>query len=124
MNEPDQAQDPDCVPVGDLIDLERLTASLGRPPLTRELRAALPRGWVLEDDGAHARRDLRMLFREGWILLVGMATFGAVALAIFWQAFPRGWRGVASLLGLLLAVLIAGGVVAPLITRALYRGRK
>jgi hypothetical protein len=114
----------DRVPIGDLIDLPRLEAARGRPLLQREVRAALPRGWVLEDDGLHARRDLRLLFREGWILLVGMALFGGLALAIFWQAFPRGWRGLASFLGLLLAVLIVGGLVAPMITRALYRGRR
>lgn len=112
------------VPIGELVDLERFRGLKGRAPTRPELRSLLPRGWVLEDDGLHARRDLRLLFREGWILVVGMVTFGAVALAIFWQAFPRGWRGLASLGGLLLVVLLVGGLVAPLVTRALYRGRR
>lgn len=112
------------VPVGELIDLEHLRSTKGRTPTRPELRALLPRGWVLEDDGQHARRDLRLLFREGWILVVGMATFGALAVAIFWQAFPRGWRGLVSLAALLAVVLLVGGVVAPLVTRALYRGRR
>lgn len=112
------------VPLAELVDLERLAAIKGRALTKPELRAALPRGWVLEDDGQHARRDLRLLFREGWILVVGMLVFGVLAVAISWQAFPRGWRGLASLAGSILLVLLAGGLVAPLVTRALYRGRR
>lgn len=121
---PERAAGPGRVPVEELIDLAGLGLRLGRPPHAREIRAVLPRGWALEPDGRHARRDLRLFFREGWILLVGMIAFGGVALAIFWQAFPRGWRGLATLAGLVLAVLVASGLVGPLVTRALYRGRR
>lgn len=112
---------PARVPVEDLVDVAALTRAKGRPPTARELRAALPRGWVLEDDGRHARRDLRLLFREGWILVVGMVVFGGVVLALFWSTFPAGLAGLVNLAVLLALVLVAGGLVAPAITRALHR---
>ena len=46
----------ELVPVADLIDL----ASLGRRPTPAQLRAALPPGWVLDEDGVTARRDARV----------------------------------------------------------------
>ena len=110
------------VPVAELIDLNSL-AEDGRAPSKRRLRAALPRGWVLEDDGIHARRDLRLFFREGWILVVGLVTFGGVGLAFLWDAMPGGWRGLARF-GLLVGVVLAvGGVVGPIVSRALQEKR-
>ena len=108
------------VPVAELVDLERLRAA---GPLTpRRLREALPRGWALEPDGQHAHRDLRLLFREGWILVVGLVVFGSAALAFLWGAMPRGWAGVLRLAGLVAVILVVGGLVGPWITRSLRRG--
>ena len=111
------------VPVEELVDLERLRAG-GREPTRRQIRAALPPGWVLDEDGAHARRDLRLLAREGWVLLLGLILFGAAAFFLFWDAFPRGWRGVGRFAVLVALVVFAGGIAGPIITRALYRGRR
>jgi hypothetical protein len=111
---------PRRVPIEDLIDLAALRAE-GREPTPARLRAALPRGWVLEDDLRHARRDLRLFFREAWILIAGLLVFGASAVLLFWSTFPRGWSGVLRGAILVLAMLVIGGLVAPLVTRALYR---
>jgi len=108
----------DPVPVEQLVDLSRLRSD-GRAPTPGEIRAALPPGWVLGSDGRHARRDLRVLARDGWVLVLGLACFGAAALGLFWQTFPRGWRGVGRFAALVATVLVAGGLVAPRITRAL-----
>jgi hypothetical protein len=108
------------VRIEELIDLAALCAD-GREPTPARLRAALPRGWVLEDDLRHARRDLRLFFREAWILIVGLVVFGASALALFWGTFPRGWSGVVRGVVLVLAMLLIGGLVAPMVTRALHR---
>ena len=110
------------VPVTELIDLEGL-APAGERPSTRAIREALPAGWVLEEDGSTARRDLRLLARQGWMLLLLMLVFGSVGLGLFWSSFPRGSKGLLYLLVLIGCVLLAGGLVAPLITRALYRRR-
>ncbi len=111
---------PERVHISELVDLEALSED-GKAPHPARLRAALPRGWVLEDDHQHARRDLRLFFREGWILIVGLLVFGAIALVSFWSVFPSGWGGVLRFAGLVLVVLITGGVVGPMVTRALNR---
>ena len=112
------------MPVEELVDLEPLR-DLGRAPTARELRQALPRGWALADDGQHAYRDARLLFREGWILLLGLVVFGSAVGAFLWGALPRGGRGILRFVLLIGVVLLAGGIVAPLVTRALHRrGRK
>ncbi|HVS11083.1 MAG TPA: hypothetical protein VMS76_14535 [Planctomycetota bacterium] len=108
------------VRVDELIDPAELSRD-GRPPTPAQLRAALPPGWVLEDDNQHARRDLRLLFRRGWILALALLCFGAAGIGLFWSTFPRGWSGVARALGLLAALLLIGGLIAPAITRALHR---
>lgn len=108
------------VPVEQLVDLARVGRA-GAPPTTSDVRAALPRGWVLDDDGLHAHRDRRWMFSQGWVLICAMVGFGALAIGLFASTFPRGARGwtrVAILLGLLLLI---GGVVGPLVTRALLR---
>ncbi|MFT5463354.1 MAG: hypothetical protein ACI8QS_002240 [Planctomycetota bacterium] len=113
---------PERVLVSELIDLAALSEG-GTAPSKRRIRAALPRGWVLEDDGHHARRDIRLFFREGWILMVGLLTFGSVGGSFLWGAMPRGWRGLGRL-GLLVAVVLAvGGIVGPIISRALQSKR-
>lgn len=109
--------------VDELVDLAKLREH-GEPPSPRRIRAALPRGWVLEEDGLHARRDLRLFFREAWILVVGLVCFGAAGLFLFWSAFPRGLAGALRFAFLLGLLVLAGGVVAPIVTRALYRGRR
>ena len=111
---------PQRVPVRELIDLSRLGKG-GRPPTPSEIRAALPRGWVLESDGETARRDLRLFFREGWILLVGLIVFGSAVLALFWWSFPRGAAGLLRFAIVVGVVIVAGGLVAPWITKTLNR---
>jgi hypothetical protein len=114
---------PQLVPLEELLDLEALRAR--HHPLTpRHIRAALPRGWALADDGRHARRDVRLLFREGWILILGLVVFGSVGAGFLWGAMPRGWGGLLRLALLVGLVLVLGGLVAPLVTRTLHRGRR
>ena len=110
----------ELVPVGDLVDLERLREG-GREPTPSRIRAALPRGWALAEDGRHAYRDARLLFREGWILVVGLVVFGSVGLAFLWGGVPGGWSGALRIGVSVVAVLLVGGLVAPRITRALFR---
>lgn len=108
------------VPVEQLVDLSRVGPGT-RPPTKRELRAALPRGWALDDDGTTAHRDARLLFREGWILVVGMVCFGTVALYWFQDTLPKGWAGLGRFALAAGAVLLVGGVVGPLISKALMK---
>ena len=108
------------VPIEQLVDLPALTKG-GRRPSPKALREALPAGWVLDDDGRTARRDLRVLARDGWVLLLGLVCFGAIALGLFWSTFPRGWAGIGRFLMLVVIVILAGGLAAPMITRALNR---
>ena len=109
-----------AVPLSQLIDLAALRTD-GRPPTPRRIREALPRGWALADDNEHAYRDARLLFRQGWILIVGLVVFGSVGLGFLWGALPRGWDGVLRFGVLVGVVLVLGGLVAPTITRALNR---
>ena len=110
----------DPVPVEQLVDLSALRAD-GQRPTPKQIRDALPPGWVLAEDGCTARRDLRVLARDGWVLALGLVTFGAAGIGLFWQTFPRGWAGIGRFLMLIVVVLVAGGLVAPIITRALNR---
>lgn len=111
------------VPIAELLEPAAL-AQLGEPPHPARLRACLPRGWVPDDEDPHyARRDLRLLFREGWMLALLLVVFGTVGGLFLIGAAPQGWRGVLRLGGLLLVVAVAGGVAGPMITRAL-RGRR
>ncbi|MEM7516384.1 MAG: hypothetical protein AAF368_05630 [Planctomycetota bacterium] len=109
------------VPLAELIDLARLERESGRKPSPKTIREALPEGWVLCDDGLHAARDRRLLFKDGWILLLGLVCFGAAGLGLFWSTFPRGWRGITRFAIVIVVVLLAGGLVAPIITRSLNR---
>ena len=120
--EPDQDPSlaPGRVPVAQLVDLDSLGAP-GRPPTPARIRQALPPGWVLEPGGDFARRDLRVLARDGWVLVLGLVCFGAAGLGLFWNTFPQGWRGVGRFAALVLIVLLIGGLVGPMITRALMR---
>jgi len=108
------------VPVRDLVDLDTLGAG-GRPPTPSQIRAALPRGWALDEDHEHAYRDARLLFREGWILVAGLVVFGSVGLGFLWGAMPHGWNGILRLVLLVGVVLLLGGLVGPTITRTLNR---
>jgi len=108
------------VPVGELVDVSQLGRD-GRPPTPRELRAALPRGWAFDDDGRHAVRDARLFFSQSWVLIAGLLVFGSAAIAIFASTLPHGWRGVTRVAILLALVVLIGGVIGPLVTRALHR---
>jgi hypothetical protein len=108
------------VAVGELVDLSKLGAP-GREPTPREIREALPPGWALEDDGRTARSDLRLLFRRGWVLAIGMLCFGAAGAGLFWWSAPRGnaeWWRFGAAIGIL---VVAGGLVGPMVARALAR---
>lgn len=111
------------VPIEELVDLGRLERESGRPPTPSEIRGAMPRGWVLDPDGKSARRDARMLFREGWMLALCLVSFGAAGAGLFWWSFPAGRSGWLRLAGALAVLLLAGGIAAPILTRALSRGR-
>jgi len=108
------------VPLHELVDPERLRA-IGPAPSPATLRALLPRGWVLSEDGLHARRDLRLFFREGWILAVCLVVFGSIGAMFVLGAVPRGWGGALRVVGLVAIVWLAAGLAGPLITRALRR---
>jgi hypothetical protein len=108
------------VRVDELVDLARLGRA-GAPPTPSDIRAALPRGWVLDDDGEYAHRDRRWMFTNGWILICAMAAFAAVAIGIYASTAPRGWRGLSRVAILLALLVLIGGVVGPLVTRALIR---
>lgn len=117
------APDRSLVPLEQLVDLEALREGLpeGRPIPPQRLRDALPAGWVLAEDQLHARRDLRVLARDGWVLVLGLVSFGTIAVGLFYNTFPRGLRGILFAGTLIVLVLLAGGLVGPMITRALTR---
>lgn len=95
-----------------------------RPPTPKELRDALPPGWVLDEDGKTARRDARLLFRNGWMLALCLVCFAAAAAGLFWWSFPRGNAAWIRLVGALTLLLLAGGIAAPILTRALSRSSR
>ena len=110
------------VPVSELIDLESLRSD-GREPTPKQIREALPVGWALDEDGKTAFRDGRLFFRDGWVLLLGLVCFGAAGLGLFFFALPSGFAAVVRLVVTLVIVLLAGGLIAPVMTRALNRKR-
>lgn len=119
--------EPEDVPLGRRVPIEQLVdpAVLGdgsRPVHPYKLRDALPPGWILEPDLKHARRDRRLLAGGGWVLVIGMVSFGSVALMLWRDTFPKGIGPYLRLGGLLAVILLVGGFVAPMITRALTRG--
>lgn len=108
------------VHVDELVDRSRIRRD-GRPPTPAELRAALPSGWKLDDDGEHAVRDLRLFFSQSWVLLLGLVTFGAAAVGLFATTFPKGPRALVRVAILVAVMIVIGGVIGPLVTRALNR---
>ncbi|HED65541.1 MAG TPA: hypothetical protein ENJ09_08295 [Planctomycetes bacterium] len=108
------------VPLASLIDLEALSVG-GRAPSPRRIREALPPGWVPAEDGIHAVRDGRILFRESWVLLAGLIVFGLLGGIFLVGAMPKGWGGWLRLAGMLALLLLVGGFAAPRITRGLHR---
>lgn len=108
------------VPVEELIDLASLRSD-GRPPTPKQIREALPPGWALSEDNVTAFRDGRLFFKDGWVMILGLVSFGVAGLGFFWFAMPRGWAGFGRLAATIGIVAVAGGLVAPLITRALNR---
>jgi len=108
------------IPIRELVSPEVLR-ELGPSPSPARLRAALPRGWVPDEDGVHARRDRRLLFREGWMLVLCLVAFGTIGATFVLGALPRGWAGITRLVLLVLGVWLAAGIAGPLVTRALRR---
>jgi hypothetical protein len=108
------------VPVSELVELESLGPG-HRPPTPAEIRGALPPGWVLEDDGVTARADLRVFFARSWILVLALVCFGTVGAGLLAWSLPAGPGGALRLAAMLGILVLAGGVAAPRITRALSR---
>ena len=108
------------VRVDELVDLSKIRSD-GRPPTPAQLRAALPNGWKLDDDGVHAVRDLRLFFSQSWVLVLGLVMFGAAAIGLFATTFPRGERALLRVAILVGVMIVIGGVIGPLVTRALNR---
>jgi hypothetical protein len=104
------------VPIEELVD-PALFGDGTKTPHPYKLRDALPPGWILEPDLKHARRDRRVLAGGGWVLVIGMISFGTVAFFIFRDAFPKGFGGFLRLGAMLAIVLLAGGIVGPMVTR-------
>lgn len=116
---------PDTPPlrVDEVLDRAALERRLGRRPTQRDLREALPVGLCLDADGVHVRRDQRLFARHSAVLVIGLVAFGLAGLWLFQETFPSGWRGVLRFVLLISIVALAGGVVGPLVTRALLRRR-
>ena len=112
--------DRERVRIEQLVDLSKAGRG-GAPPTRSDLRRALPKGWVLDDDGLHALRDRRLLFGQGWVLLTAMVVFGALSIVIYASAAPRGWSALIRVGILVIVLVLIGGVIGPLLTRALYR---
>ncbi len=108
------------VRVDELIDTAALARD-GHAPTSADIRRALPHGWVLDDDGEHAIHDRRVFFGRSWVLICGLVFFGAAALGLFASTLPKGPRAVTRVVLLVTAFVLIGGVVGPLITRALQR---
>ncbi len=107
-------------PISELVPPQTLR-TLGPEPSPRALREALPPGWVLEPDRIHARRDLRLFFRQGWLLVLCLLVFGSVGALLLLGSAPRGREGVLRVLASVALVWFAGGIAGPLVTRALRR---
>ena len=107
-------------PVSELIDLGSIRSD-GRKPTPKQIREALPVGWALDEDGETAFRDGRIFFRDSWVLLLGLVCFGAAGVGLFWFAMPSGGAAVVRLIVTIGVVLLAGGLIAPIMTRALNR---
>ncbi len=73
----------------------------------------------MSTEGPHDSRATRT--RDGWILVLCLVSFGGLALTMFWQTFPRGWGGISRLALLLLFFLVAGGLLAPMLSKVLRR---
>ena len=108
------------MPVSELIDLDSIRSD-GRAPTPKQIREALPVGWALDEDGETAFRDGRIFFRDAWVLILGLVSFGVAGLGLFWYAFPSGLGAVVRLVVTIGIVLLAGGLIAPVMTRALNR---
>lgn len=108
------------VPIEQLVDLESLSDG-GRAPSVNRIREALPPGWVLQPGGREARRDLRVLARDGWVLLTGLVCFGAAVIGLFSYSLPKGGEGLWTLLMIIVTLIVSAGWVGPMITKALMR---
>jgi hypothetical protein len=67
------------------------------------------------------RKARRILYDEGWVLLVGLIAFGAAGLGLFWMVLPRGPGGFLRLAAMAGALLLCGGLVGPLVTRVIRK---
>ncbi|MAE46019.1 MAG: hypothetical protein CMJ86_03915 [Planctomycetes bacterium] len=114
---------PHLQPLNEVLDLAALEEELGRHPSPSQIRAALPRGLVLHEDGLHVRPDRRLGVRHSWVLITSLIVFGGASLWLFKDTLPGGWRGVGRLLGLVAALIIAGGLVGPMVTRVVLSRR-
>lgn len=99
------------------------TTHRGEPlrPLTNAsekdgLRATSPAAFRLP-----SRRDARMGYGQGWVLVAGMVCLATVFLGIVWNAAPRAARGWIVALGAIAAILFLLAPAAAVFTRRLYK---
>jgi hypothetical protein len=57
------------------------------------------------------------------VLVLGLVMFGAAGIGLFITTFPRGERALWRVAILIGVMVVIGGVIGPLITRALNRRR-
>ena len=82
-----------------------------------DLDARVPQARLLS--GIEVHRDARLLFREGWILLLGLVLFGALGSVFLAGGLPRGLGGILRLGVSAVVLVLVGGLVAPWITKTL-----
>ena len=67
------------------------------------------------------RKARRLFYDEGWVLLIGLIAFGAAALGLFWMVLPSGPAGFLRLAAMAGVLLLCGGLIGPLVTRAIRK---
>jgi len=72
---------------------------------------------------APAKRDRRLGFGQGWVLIAGMICLSTVFLGIVWNTAPRAWRTPIVALGIAGTLFFLLAPLAAVFTRSLYKRR-